>query len=230
MAHAKCWRRRHQRTDPADSMQRAIRYLVALAACGGLSPATAHADAAVALRSFLSDAQTMSAAFEQTLFDETGAAAQASAGRFYVKRPGRFRWDYESPAEQVVVSDGTSLWMYDVDLGQATVRPIDQSLSGTPAILLSGRGSLDENFRIVASYDRDGLEWVDLAPLEASPEFESLSIGLDGTVVSCIEVVDSLGQLSRLEFSDFQRDPPLEDELFRFDPPAGVDVIGTAAD
>ena len=71
---------------------------------------------------------------------------------------------------------------------------------------------------------------INIEPLEASPEFESLRVGLDGDVVVCIEVVDSLGQLSRLEFGDFLRDPPLEDALFVFDPPEGVDVIGPATD
>lgn len=211
-------------------MIRARRFLITLTLCGHLAPGLVQADAADSLRSFLDEAQTMSAAFTQTLLSEHGEAAQSSSGRFYVKRPGRFRWDYESPAEQVVVSDGKSLWMYDVDLEQVTVRTIDESLSGTPAMLLSGRGSLDDNFRIVDMYDRDGLAWVDLEPLEASPEFESLRVGLDGDVVACIEVVDSLGQLSRLEFSDFLRDPPLDDALFHFDPPHGVDVIGPAAD
>ena len=81
--------------------------------------------AAASLRVFLDEAQTMSAEFRQTLFTETGEASQSSSGRFYVKRPGRFRWDYAAPAEQLVVSDGTSLWMYDVDLEQVTVRTID---------------------------------------------------------------------------------------------------------
>jgi len=211
-------------------MIRARRILAVLLLCGYLAPGVTQADAAEALRSFLDEAQTMSAAFTQTLLSEAGEVAQSSSGRFYVKRPGRFRWDYESPGEQVVVSDGTSLWMYDVDLEQVTVRTIDESLGGTPAMLLSGQGSLDDNFRIVEIYDRDGLAWADLEPLEASPEFESLRVGLDGDVVACIEVVDSLGQLSRIEFSDFLRDPPLEDALFRFDPPPGVDVIGPAAD
>ena len=110
------------------------------------------------------------------------------------------------------------------------MRPIDETLTGTPAMLLSGQGSLDDNFRIVETYQRDGLGWVALEPLETSPEFESLRIGLDGASIACIEVVDSLGQLSRLEFSDFLRDPPLDDTLFRFEPPAGVDVIGPTAD
>lgn len=130
----------------------------------------------------------------------------------------------------MVVSDGTSLWMYDVDLEQVTVRAVDEQLSGTPAMLLSGTSSLDENFRIVETYEQAGLAWVELAPLETSPEFESLRVGLEGDVVACIEVVDSLGQLSRLEFTDFLRDPPLDDSLFRFEPPEGVDVIGSALD
>jgi outer membrane lipoprotein carrier protein len=211
-------------------MGRNVKLTGLLLVCGCLAPALASADAAAALRAFLDEAQTMSAAFRQTLISESGEAAQESTGRFYVKRPGRFRWDYETPAQQLVVSDGTSLWMYDADLEQVTVRAVDETLSGTPAMLLSGRGSLDDNFRIVETYERDGLGWVALEPLETSPEFEALRVALDGDSIARIEVVDSLGQLSRLEFSDFRRDPPLDDGLFRFEPPEGVDVIGPAAD
>ncbi|MGD8976632.1 MAG: outer membrane lipoprotein chaperone LolA [Gammaproteobacteria bacterium] len=187
-------------------------------------------DGVASLRAFLADITTLEAVFEQTLSPNGDIEPQVSRGRFYLKRPGRFRWDYQEPAEQLVVSDGERIWMFDRDLDQVTVRPVDESLRGTPAMLLSGEASLDESFAVIGSRREDGIQYVTLEPRQASPEFESLTVGLaEGEIVS-MELLDGIGQRSLIEFSDLRRDPPLDDELFRFEPPPGVDVIGAGED
>jgi outer membrane lipoprotein carrier protein len=199
-----------------------------------LSPAGAgehDADDGVAgLRAFLAGTTTFEAAFVQSLSANGDVEPQVSRGRFYLKRPGRFRWDYQEPAEQLVVSDGERIWMFDRDLDQVTVRPVDESLRGTPAMLLSGEASLDESFAVIGSRTEDGVQYVDLEPLQPSPEFESLTVGLAAGEIVSMELLDGIGQRSRIEFSDRQRNPSLEDALFRFEPPPGVDVIGADDD
>ncbi len=187
-------------------------------------------DGVAILKAFLADTTTLEAAFEQTLSPNGDSEPQVSRGRFYLKRPGRFRWDYQEPAEQLVVSDGERIWMFDRDLDQVTVRPIDESLRGTPAMLLSGEASLDESFAVIASRLDDGIRYVTLEPLQPSPEFESLTVGLASGQIVSMELLDGIGQRSLIEFSDLRSNAPLDDGLFRFEPPPGVDVIGARED
>jgi hypothetical protein len=106
------------------------------------------------LRAFLAETVTLEARFSQVLLEADSAHAQVSEGSFYLHRPQRFRWDYESPAPQLVVADGEHLWLYDPDLEQVTVRRLDDGLSSTPAMLLSGDGVLEDSFRLGAAIAR----------------------------------------------------------------------------
>jgi outer membrane lipoprotein carrier protein len=181
------------------------------------------------LRHFLTDVTTLAAGFRQQLFDSNGRSIQDSRGRFYIQRPGRFRWEYDQP-EQLVVCDGQLLWMYDHDLEQVTVRTVDDTLRGTPAMLLSGQGQLDESFEIGATYEEDNLAWLEMTPRGENPEFKGVRVGMDNGTVAVMEVRDSLDQMTRIEFHDLELDPDLEASLFQFVPPEGVDVIGEGVD
>ena len=202
-------------------------FLVLLLSLSSLSPAVAgDSDGGEALSRFLEGTTTLRAAFRQSLLTANAAEPQVSEGVLMIKRPGRFRWEYSAPTEQLVVCDGARLWMYDPDLEQVTVRPIDESLRGTPAMLLSGQATLDETFRVLESYEEGGLEWVRLEPLAGSPEFDTLVIGLEGGVLRQMELTDSLGQRTRIELTDVNVGADLDDSLFLFTPPDGADVIG----
>ena len=179
-----------------------------------------------ALERFLAAADTLSADFRQVSVAPDGEAGPVSSGRFYVSRPGRFRWEYVEPGEQIVVSDGIRLWMYDADLEQVTVRSVDDGLEGTPAMLLSGRGRLADSFAFGADEAAGGYDWIELLPRSERPEFRLLRVGLADGVIGAMEVVDSLDQITRIEFTDVVLGGDLAPELFRFEPPPGVDVIG----
>jgi outer membrane lipoprotein carrier protein len=116
--------------------------------------------------------------------------------------------------------------MYDEDLEQVTVRPVDETLRGTPAMLLSGQATLDDTFEILKSYSDGELDWVDLKPRDGSPEFVSLSIALRQGILQRMELTDSLGQVTQVELDDIKVDAEVADDLFVFEPPPGVDVIG----
>lgn len=179
-----------------------------------------------ALRHFLEDVVSLRADFIQRVYANDADDPQVTEGVLTIKRPGRFRWEYTSPTEQVVVCDGERLWMYDPDLEQVTVRQIDETLRGTPAMLLSGQATLDETFRVLDSYEKEGLIWVRLEPLAESPEFQNLRIGMDGGSIKRMELTDSLGQMTRIDLSNVITDADLEDDQFVFVPPDGADVIG----
>lgn len=191
-----------------------------------LAPASAaEAVAPAQLRAFLAETVTLEAEFSQVLLEADSDRSERSAGRFYLHRPMRFRWDYREPAPQLVVADGEHLWLFDPDLEQATVRRMDDGLSSTPAMLLSGSGRLEDSFRVGAAYREDGVDWVELAPLVASADFDAVRVGFEGGKLAAMELRDALGQTTLIRFSALRLNPSLDPALFQFVPPPGVDVL-----
>jgi outer membrane lipoprotein carrier protein len=191
---------------------------------------SAHADDAAAsqrLESALAGLTSLTAEFRQTVTDAEGRETESASGRVALERPGRFRWDYRSP-EQLIVSDGTTIWFHDVGLEQVTIRPAAETVAGTPAMLLAGEGDLEAEFEISDGGMEDGLEWSVLTPRNADSDFRELRVGLADGALRRMMLRDRLGQTTRLEFSGVERNPDLDPSLFRFTPPPGVDVVGRA--
>jgi len=153
-----------------------------------------------------------------------GAKTKTSSGRFEFARPDRFRFAYEKPYEQLIVSDGAKVWIYDPDLQQATARPAARAVGATPAALLAG-AALERDFALKALPDAQGLEWVEAAPRAQEAQFKSLRVGFAGKTLAAIEIIDGFGQKSQLRFSGVETNVSPAPETFRFVPPAGVDVI-----
>lgn len=182
-------------------------------------------DAVSALDHFLERVDSFSAEFEQEVRDSNQQLVETSRGTVSLKRPGRFRWNYTTPYEQLVLSDGQRLWMYDVELKQATVTKLDELGTTSPAMLLSGDESVRDGFD-EQSFVRDGLPWVRLRPRVADPEFREVSIRFDAGVPDVVEFVNGLDQTTRISFSAVEVNPELNDRLFEFHRPRGVDVLG----
>jgi outer membrane lipoprotein carrier protein len=182
---------------------------------------------------FLEGLEGLQAQFTQKLTDSSGQVTDESRGTLAIKRPNRFRWDYRDPYEQVIVSDGTRVWMYDSDLDQVTVRKLDTALSSTPAMLLSGKGALTDNFNITDTSERDGVLWIRMEPKRNDTDFKAVRLGFSGNKAQelrFMELADKLGQTTLLEFSKFERNPTLDASRFVFEVPAGADVIGDAGE
>lgn len=164
--------------------------------------------------------------FIQRVYDEKSQVVQSSSGQMLMQKPGRFRWNYRNPAEQIIVADGERLWSYDVGLAQVTVRKLDTALSSTPLALLSGAAPLEQTFAVSNAQHRDGLDWYELKPKQPQPEFKLLRVAFKGQVLAGLELEDSFGQRTRLDFQKLERNPALEAEMLKFSPPPGVDVVG----
>jgi len=175
---------------------------------------------------YLAGLSTWSADFEQTIDDAQGKVLSSASGHLYLQRPGKFRWDYVKPSEQLVLADGKKLWFYDKDLAQANVRDMDASLADTPAMLLSGGSSVSSQFYITALPAAEGLEWFQLTPKHPNSDFQALRIGFDKGELARMLLADKLNQVTRVIFSAAKRNTKLAPDLFSFTPPAGVDVIG----
>lgn len=191
---------------------------------GLLFAGAAHADAVATLREFVQEVSSGRSAFTQTVSSADGTRKKTSSGSFEFQRPNRFRFAYARPFEQLIVADGQKVWIFDADLNQASSRKLGQALGATPAALLAG-GSLDKDFVLSSEPPRDGLDWAVAMPRTKDGPFQQLRVGFRGKTLAALEILDSFGQRSLLQFSRFEANLPLAAELFRFTPPAGADVI-----
>ena len=200
------------------SLQILVLMLMPLAGSAGEKPVEQ-------LKSFLKSTKTLSADFKQISFDETGNPAQTSHGVFYLQRPGSFRWDYRKPFVQQIVSSQGKVWFYDADLEQVTIKKIDQSLGTTPALLLSGEVSLEENFTLEQQGKDADLVWIRLLPKDEHSSFKYVMIGMEDGKLGGMELSDNFGQLTRIYFSNLDTNSRLDPNVFVFNPPEGVDVF-----
>ncbi|MFM6985794.1 MAG: outer membrane lipoprotein chaperone LolA [Hydrogenophaga sp.] len=194
---------------------------------------SARADGLQALEAFLREVKSAQAGFTQVVISpkrasETVARSKTSSGRFEFLRPGRFRFEYTQPFQQTIVADGQTLWLYDADLQQVTVRTQKDALGSTPAALIaSGTDvkALGEVFDLKAAPAQDGLEWVEARPKVKDGQLQAVRVGFKGGELAVLEIADSLGQRSVLTFNQWQGNTPLKAEQFSFKPPAGASVI-----
>lgn len=191
----------------------------------GLFSATARADGVEQLNAFLKTVQSARGSFDQQVNTSKGGKPQVSSGSFALQRPGRFRWSYEKPYVQLLVSDGKTLWSFDPELKQVVTKTLGKALSGSPAELLAG-GEFDKNFKVSAGGVSEGIEFVDAMPRSENSGFVKVRVGMRGNLPVLMELHDSFGQMTVLRFTRFDPNPALGADTFRFVPPKGVDVIG----
>ena len=185
-----------------------------------------HASALDRLHEFMSGTLTATGEFEQQIFDRDRKLVQESRGSLAFSRPGRFRWTYTQPYAQLIVGDGARVWVYDEDLKQVTVRKLDQALGATPAALLAGAADALRAFELRDQGAREGLEWLEAIPREKESNFERIRMGFGFSGLERMELVDTFGQTTVLQFTALRRNPRVDPELFRFTPPKGADVVG----
>ena len=177
--------------------------------------------AAKRLNKLLTNTKSMTANFSQTT---KGASSGSFSGSMSVQRPNNFRWETKSPAEQLIVANSSSMWIYDKDLEQATNQAVDSQVGNTPALLLSGDPSkIDKNFKITQPY-ADKNYYV-LYPKSSSASFKNLSISFSGGKPVMMVLNDTLGQTTSIKFSNIKLNPSINSSQFKFTPPKGVDVI-----
>ncbi|MCX8113597.1 MAG: outer membrane lipoprotein chaperone LolA [Burkholderiaceae bacterium] len=199
--------------------------MVSLAAALALVGVAAHATAIDQLRSFLSQTKTARGEFTQRVTSRAGATAQNSTGRFVFQRPGKFRWVYDKPYEQIIVADGDGLFLYDKDLNQVTVKKLAGAIPASPASILFGSNEFEKEFEVADAGSRDGLEWIVAKPRAKDSPFERIEIGFRDGLPEAMKLTDSFGQTSLLRFAKVERNPKVDAEAFRFTPPPGADVL-----
>lgn len=188
------------------------------------------------LEDFVKNTKSGRAAFTQVVTGPSRegqvAKTKNSSGSFEFLRPNRFKFIYKKPFEQSIVSDGQMLWLYDADLNQVTSRKLAQALNGTPAAVIAAAADLkglQADFNLQALPDRAGLQWVQVTPKTKEGQLQTISVGFrasdKGSELAGLEILDSFGQRSVMTFTQFEVNPALPESAFKFQPPAGSDVI-----
>lgn len=187
--------------------------------------ATRAASAESELRQFVESVRSFSGRFTQVQLDENGELLSSGAGLVAIARPGRFRWSYDQPYEQLMVCDGNTIWAYDPDLKQVTVRPAGETLAGTPAELLAQNARLSENFTTRDLGETEGLRVVLLEPKSEQSDFKSIELSLRNGVPQRLKFSDPLGGSTVVELRDLKVNVSIPDSQFQFTPPKGVEVV-----
>ena len=177
------------------------------------------------LTQLLNNSKTIEASFSQITLDASGTGLQETTGQMAVQRPGLFYWHTDAPAEQVVVSDGAKVTLWDPDLEQATIKKLDERLTQTPALLLSGDISkISQSFEISSREQGEVMDFT-LKPKGKDTLFDSLRLSFRKGLINDMQLVDSVGQRTNILFNGVKANQPVPASKFKFDVPAGADVI-----
>jgi chaperone LolA len=188
---------------------------------------SAHAGAIEKLKTFIAATRSAQANFTQVVLDQNGKRIQSASGVMQFVRPGKFRWTYQKPYEQLIVGDGEKFWLYDVDLNQVTVKRLDAALGSSPAALLSGSNEIERGFALKESGSQGGLDWLQAIPKAQDSSFDGISMAFNAQAdLVIMELNDAFGHKTVLRFSDLKRNPQLPPSLFNFTPPKGADALG----
>ncbi len=190
-------------------------------------PLTAQAAATDNLKNFIAATHSAQADFTQTVLNKSDKLLQSASGTMQFMRPGKFRWAYQKPYEQLIVGDGAKFWLHDVDLNQVTVKKMDAALGSSPAALLSGSNDIERGFVLEDIGERDGLDWLQATPRTQDTSFEKILMAFNAqSDLLIMELYDAFGHKTILKFSNMKRNPQLSPALFKFVPPKGADVLG----
>ena len=205
-------------------MKHSLRFLALGAA---LVTSTAFAGARDELKSFTTGLKGLDGQFTQQVHDGNGKLKETSSGRVALSAPRLFRWEYTKPYPQLIVADGSKVWIYDPDLQQVTVREQGAEEQNTPLSALIEPGKLDQHFNVKEAGTADGLQWLALTPKSGGEtSFESARLGFGKEGLARMEVKDAVGQRTTLSFSGWKRNPAFAGGTFKYTPGKGVDVIG----
>ena len=196
----------------------------ALLACGWVGSALA-AEGAERLDRYLAGINSLKADFVQYTFNADRSKMMEAHGTLYLQRPGRFRWEYDSPTKQIIIADGQRVYLHDLELRQVSQQSQAKALRGTPALLLANRDPIADHFTTRAVPSQDGRDWVELTPREHDTEVVRIEVGLGQDTLDSLIMQDSFGQETRLNFSAAQRNPVLKPELFQIDRAAVDDFL-----
>jgi outer membrane lipoprotein carrier protein len=193
------------------------------------APPAAKAQAGPAraqLEQFAHELESLYAHFDQQVLKPDGLVEDKSSGEVWLLRPNRFRWQYGGEFPELVVADGQKVWLYDEMLEQVTIKEQSFMTSDSPLMLLTDVSRIEEQFEVRELGGDSGLQLLELRSHNPESEFERILLGLNKGELLLMAMEDAFGLRTEIRFREIQRNPPLNEKLFQFTPPEGVDVIG----
>ncbi|KJV25102.1 membrane protein [Aquitalea magnusonii] len=182
-----------------------------------------QAAAIAQLKAFVNDTKTLSASFTQVVSAKN--KKEEVSGQLEISRPGKFRWSYNKPYEQLIVGDGKTLWIYDKDLAQVTRKNLDGALGSSPAALLAGNNAIERDYILKEAGKQGDVEWLSASPKKQDNTFNAIRMGFSNKMLVEMELTDSFGNNTRIRFANQQKNPALAASHFSFTPPKGADVV-----
>ena len=177
------------------------------------------------LKRFLGNMQTLEANFKQTLVDDQGIELESTSGVVYLNRPDKFRWDYKIPYTQTIVTNGELLWFYDEDLEQVTIRDVSTSIENTPSVIFGSYEDLDAQFIIIELGNIEEFDWIELTPRDIESQYNSIRLGFEKDKLGMMVMFDNLGHVTRIDFTEEVLNKKMDDSIFNFEPPQGIDIL-----
>jgi outer membrane lipoprotein carrier protein len=178
------------------------------------------------LKDFMQTVTSLHAAFEQSVIGaEATDEIETEIGELWLQRPGQFRWRYSAPSEREIIADLENIWLYDADLDQVTVRPVENAVTESPAALLVGNVAALDQYMISGRRTADGMVRIALEPIKANGDFQSIELGFAANELALLELNDRFGQRTTVRFSAMERNPQIAPSVFEFILPDGADVI-----
>jgi len=177
------------------------------------------------LERFLENMQTLEANFKQTLVDDHGIELESASGVVFLNRPDNFRWDYKIPYTQTIVTNGDTLWCYDEDLEQVTIRDASTSIENTPSAIFGSYEDIDAQFIIIELGNIEEFDWVELTPRDIESQYNSIRLGFETDKLGMMVIFDNLGQVTRIDFTEEVLNKKMDDSIFNFEPPQGIDIL-----
>jgi outer membrane lipoprotein carrier protein len=193
------------------------------------SPVIANAEdyALHQLVTVLQQTNSLQASVQQLLMDQDGRELQETRARLLMQKPANFRWETVEPYQELMVTDGRTIWRYEPDLEQVTISAFNNKLDRTPVMLLNGsEQGIGQSYAVSATKLTDGVhQQFVLQPKQPDSLFASMTLTFNGPVLEEMHFEDSLGQQTSLTFKMEQRNQPIDALMFHYTPPKGVDVI-----
>ena len=178
------------------------------------------------LVSTLSQSTTMQAEVEQLILSQDGREIQALQGEIAMQKPDRLFWHVSEPYEELMISDGISLWYYEPDLEQVSIQDFPNDIENNPILLLNDDlQALADVYEVSMGYVDDEIKQYVLLPLLASSAYERFSLTFSGADLVQMQFESSVGQLTSFSFTNIINNQTLDAALFHFEIPADIEII-----
>lgn len=182
-----------------------------------------QADGLSSLNSFNQSVKSISGNFSQTV--QSSKQSRKTTGSFSISRPNKFKWTYNKPYEQIIVGDGSNIWLYDVDLAQITKRSQQKTLGDSPAAILSNASALEQSYTVSNDGENGGISYVKALPKKKEGGYEYIRLGFKGNALTNMTLKDTFGNTTTLNFSNLKTNTAISGSIFKFTPPKGVDIL-----